>query len=51
MPCPGHVTQERDPVPSVQEAGWAPGPEVYNIRTILMKKLKENIWGGRGGHV
>jgi hypothetical protein len=25
-PRPGHFTAEKDPVPSVQEAGWAPGP-------------------------
>jgi hypothetical protein len=27
MPCPGRFTpRQRDPVPIVQEAGWAPGP-------------------------
>jgi hypothetical protein len=25
-PCPGHFTPRKDPVPSVQEAGWASGP-------------------------
>ena len=25
-PCPGHFTPRKDPVPIVQEAGWAPGP-------------------------
>ena len=26
MPRPGHFTPGRDPAPTVQEAGWAPGP-------------------------
>ena len=26
MPCPGCFTPRKDPVPIVQEAGWAPGP-------------------------
>ena len=26
MPHPGHFTPRKDPVPIVQEAGWAPGP-------------------------
>jgi len=25
MPCPGHFIPERDPAPTTQEAGWAPG--------------------------
>jgi len=25
-PCPGQFTPEKNPVPIVQEAGWAPGP-------------------------
>jgi hypothetical protein len=25
-PCPGRFTPSKDPVPIVQEAGWAPGP-------------------------
>jgi hypothetical protein len=25
-PRPGHFTPGKDPVPIVQEAGWAPGP-------------------------
>jgi len=44
MPWPLHP-QESDPVPSIQEATWAPGPGMYNIRSILMKKVKE-IMGG-----
>ena len=24
-PCPGRFTPEKDPVPTVQEAGWDPG--------------------------
>jgi len=26
MPCPSHLTPGNDPVPTVQEVGWAPGP-------------------------
>ena len=26
MPRPGPFTPRKDPVPNVQEAGWAPGP-------------------------
>jgi hypothetical protein len=25
-PCPGHFNPGKDPVPIVQDAGWAPGP-------------------------
>jgi len=25
-PCPSHFTLREDPVPIVEEAGWAPGP-------------------------
>jgi hypothetical protein len=34
MPCPGHFTPGKDPVPIVQEDGWAPG---------LVRKGVENI--------
>ena len=26
VPSPGRFTPGKDPVPTVQEAGWAPGP-------------------------
>jgi len=33
-PCPGRFTPGKDPVPIVQEAGWAPGPVVSNPKSI-----------------
>jgi hypothetical protein len=27
--------RERDPVPIVQEAGWAPGPVLMGVKTLL----------------
>jgi hypothetical protein len=35
-PHPGHFTPRKDPVPIVQEAGWAPGPVWMGISGIVL---------------
>ena len=34
MPSPGHFTLGKDPVPIVQEAGWAPGPVWMGVENL-----------------
>jgi hypothetical protein len=33
-PCPGHFTPGKDPVPTLQEAGWAPGPACTSAKNL-----------------
>ena len=35
-PRPGRFTPEKDPVPIVQEAGWAPGPVCTGAETLAL---------------
>ena len=35
MPRPGRFTPKEDPVPIIEEAGWAPGPVRTNEKNLV----------------
>ena len=50
-PRPGRFTPGKDPVPFVQEAGWAPGPAWTGVENLAPPpafdpRTVQSVWGG-----
>ena len=39
-PCPGRITPGKDPVPIVQEAGWATGPVWTGAENLALTGIR-----------
>jgi hypothetical protein len=46
-PRPGRFTPGNDPVPSVQEAGWAPGPVLTGAKNLAQNGIRSPDRPGR----
>jgi hypothetical protein len=42
-PCPGRFTPGKDPVPIVQEAGWAPGPVWTSAKNLAPTGIRSPV--------
>ena len=47
--CPGRFTPGKDPVPIVQEAGWAPGPVWTGVENFTLIGIRFPDRPSRGG--
>ena len=44
---PGHFTPGKDPVPTVQEAGWAPGPVWTGVENLAPTGIRSPVHPAR----
>jgi hypothetical protein len=40
MPRPGHFTPEKDPIPIVEETGWAPLPALSDAGSLVLTGIR-----------
>ena len=40
MPRPGHFTPGKDPIPIVDETGWAPLPALSDAESLVLTEIR-----------